>query len=293
MIKNDTHFINSPVFFNNRDECIQNFRKLSFCTQLKSFSISFINLAKMITYLVRRFFAGEALSPFSDESISRTGKRLVVCIHGLDDKPIRFQEIVHTMQQRGDPETHFYVPAVKNRGKTSLDEATAPIFDQIKQWAKTGGDKELVLVGISNGARIALNIDAQLHSIPECNPIKKVKFVSIVGANCGSKRVNRLPKWLTSLLYGSSIAHEMGALSDRSRKLTADWDKALRTQSNISRSYTFYAAAHDFIIPNFSSTLMPMPKHMSIPTEYAIVPNHGHCSIVDGISESIIQKAFE
>ena len=51
-----------------------------------------------------------------------------------------------------------------------------PIFEEIEKWAKTSDEKELVLVGISNGGRIARAIEAEIAKSESSANIKKLRF---------------------------------------------------------------------------------------------------------------------
>ena len=59
----------------------------------------------------------------------------------------------------------IYIPYILEKGNGKLDDMVRPIFKEICKWAESGGDKELILVGISNGGRIAKAIDAKLEML--------------------------------------------------------------------------------------------------------------------------------
>ena len=104
-----------------------------------------------------------ALSDFQDTNIKvLSKKRLVVCIHGLNNNPTQFKKIVDEMQKKELSETDIFIPRVLQKGNAKLDEMVKPIFEEIAKWAKTSDEKELVLVGISNGGRIARAIEAEI-----------------------------------------------------------------------------------------------------------------------------------
>lgn len=95
-----------------------------------------------------------------------------------------------------------------------------------------------MLVGISNGGRVARAIDAELGKSNHLN-IKKIHFVSVVGACKGSSLAD-----LAHTCGLSWLRAEMHTYSTRNTKLNYDWAKAI-VSDRPTRKYTFIASPHD------------------------------------------------
>jgi len=159
-----------------------------------------------------------------------------------------------------------------------------PIFEEIMKWGSTDGEKELTLVGISNGGRIARAIETEIAKSGHRSNIRKLRFVSIVGACKGSALANLANKVGLSRLLSKNISEEMPTNSLRNNKLNQEWKEGLADGS--SREYTFIASPHDWQVTNYSSTLMDVCGQKA---RYAIVPGHGHCSIVDAVAKTVVE----
>ena len=145
-------------------------------------------------------------------------------------------------------------------------------------------ETSLQTVGISIGGRIARAIEVQLAK-SECSAnIKKLRFVSIVGACKGSSLVNLANKVGLSRLMSKNISEEMPTKSPRNQRLDEEWAKA--SSNRPSREYTFIASPHDWQVPNYDSSLMSVDKQNA---RYAIVPGHGHNSIVNAVATAVAE----
>ena len=212
-----------------------------------------------------------------------SSKKLVVCLHGLNNNPTQFKKIVDEMVEKDDSKSAIYIPKIRDKGNAKLDKMVAPILKNIVKWAKTKKAKELVLVGISNGGRIARAIEAKLINSGQVGRIKRLRFVSIVGACKGSSLVTWAKKLHASWLLSKNIAEEMPTDSKRVKRLETACKRAKRT-TNLKRDYTFIASPHDWHVPNYSSSLM---KVSGAKVKYALVPNHGHNSIVNAVADDV------
>lgn len=278
-------------FFNNTSSCISNFENMHWTKKaislIQSFETLFIYALHKINLALYRVDAQmDSLTNANVKDLSK--KRLVVCIHGLNNNPAQFKKITDEMRKKDLSETNIFIPRVLQKGNAKLDEMVKPIFEEIAKWAKTSDEKELVLVGISNGGRIARAIEAEIAK-PESNAtnIKKLHFVSIVGACRGSSLANLANKVGLSWLVSKNILEEMPTTSKRNQQLNADWENGLSTGP--TREYTFIASPHDWQVPNYDSSLMEVGEKNA---RYAIVPGHGHNSIVNAVSKSVAEIIF-
>lgn len=277
-------------FFDNPASCIGNFEKTHWIKKaislIQSFGTLFLYALNKINLTLRRVEAQmDPLINVNTKGLSK--KRLVVCIHGLNNNPSQFKKIVDEMQKNDLSKTDIFIPRVVEKGNAKLDEMVEPIFKEIKKWGTTNEEKEneekeLVLVGISNGGRIARAIDAKISKLGNSSNVKKLRFVSIVGACKGSDLAKRANEVGLSWVMSKNISEEMPTNSSRNIQLDQEWSNEL--QNDLTREYTFIASPHDWQVTNYSSSLMKVSDHKA---HYAIVPGHGHNSIVNGAAKTL------
>jgi len=279
--------IQGVKFFDNPSACVSHFEN-THCIKkaislIQSFGTLLAHALNKISLVLHRVDAQmDPLTHVNTEILSK--KRLVVCIHGLNSNPSQFKKIVDEMQKKELSETGIFIPRVLQKGNAKLDEMVQPIFEEISKWAKTPGEKELVLVGISNGGRISRAIEAKLAKSESNTNIKKLRFVSIVGACKGSSLVNLANKVGLSGLMSKNISEEMPKNSKRNKQLNQDWMDGLL--NGPTREYTFIASPHDWQVTNYDSSLMEVNVQNS---RYAIIPGHGHNSIVNAITKTVVE----
>jgi len=272
-------------FFNNPSSCISHFEKTFWTKKAVSLIESFGSL--FMYALNKMHLVGHRVELQMNPWIHAKGfskKKLIVCIHGLNNNPSQFKYILDEVQKKGFSETDLFIPHVLQGGNAKLDEMVKPIFKEIANWAKTPGEKELVLVGISNGGRIARAIEVELAKPENHGNIKRLRFVSIVGACRGSSLVNLANKVGLSFLMSKNIAEEMPVGSLRNQKLDREWMQGLA--HGPIREYTFFASPHDWQVTNYDSSLMEIPNQNA---RYAIIDGHGHNSIVHAVSKTVAE----
>jgi hypothetical protein len=279
--------IQGVKFFDNTSSCMSHFEKTPWTKKAISLIQSFGTLLgdafNRINLVLHRVDAEmDPLTNTNTRVLSK--KRLVVCVHGLNNNPSQFKKIVDEMQEKGLSETDIFIPRVLQKGNAKLDEMVKPILDEIVKWANTSGEKELVLVGISNGGRISRAIEAEIAKLESNANIKKLRFVSIVGACKGSYLVDLANKLGLSWLMSKNISEEMPTDSERNQKLNQDWIDGLSNKP--IREYTFIASPHDWQVINYDSSLMEVNGQSA---RYAIIPGHGHNSIVNAVAKSVAE----
>lgn len=284
--------INNVKYFSTPTEARSYYENTPWLLKVLSFIISIgtflayrlYNIALAVTH------GEKQLEPYTQAPSNESRhQRLVVCLHGLNSPTIQFKKIFEEIRRYNTSNCDLYIPKILDRGNEKLDKMVAPIFNDIAAWAKSGTDKELVLVGISNGGRIARAIEAELINSGQIERIKKLQIVYLVGACKGSMLVNLAQKLHLTWLISKNIAEEMPTNSERFKRLETDCATAARRVNLPERNYTFIASAHDLIVPNYDSTLMEIPGAQA---KYAIIPNHGHNSIVYAVAKSIAGVIF-
>lgn len=274
--------IDGVKFFEQPYACISDFNAARWTEKYTSLIHSY---GSFLTYSMKTYFRRMTMQveAFTNDHKPFVEKRLVVCIHGLNSDPSQFNQIIAEMQEKELTETDIFIPHVLQKGNAKLSEMTQPILNVITRWAENPGEKTLVLVGISNGARIARAVEAEMAKLNHVETIKKLQLISIVGACKGSSLANLANKLGLSWLMSKNISEEMPVGSERNQQLNQDWIDGLST--GLAREYTFIASPHDWQVPNYDSSLMEVGYPAT--TRYAIVPGHGHNSIVNAVAKTV------
>jgi hypothetical protein len=299
--KLDLTTIQNVVFFNHSSACISNFNDSSWAQKAISTIKSY---GTLLLYLLDKLFAAFSkvfckIDPKQIECTTVpfggfTQQKLIICIHGLNNNSKQFKKIQSEIERLKPKATDIYIPDVLEKGNAKLDDMAKPIFKVIKEWAATGGEKELILIGISNGGRISRAIEAKLNKIRnngKAENITKFKFVSIVGASRGSDLAALAHKLHLSWVMSKNIAEEMPSNSIRNQQLDKDWSVESTSVKELSRQYFFIASPHDWQVNNYDSTLMKV-NHPDSHSHYAIIPGHGHNSIVNAVAKVVAEVAI-
>ncbi len=280
-----TQVINDIKFFDSAASCISHFENNHWTSKALSLIKSF---GTLFSFALNKIILAFKPMDADLDSLTNTGsralskKRLVVCVHGLNSGPSQFKNIIDEIKKGNLSKTDIFIPRVLEKGNATLDEMVKPIFEEIEKWAQTGEKKELVLVGISNGGRISRALEAKIAKSENNANIKKLRFVSIVGACKGSSIVNIVNNLGLSWFLSKNISEEMPSRSKRNQRLDRDWSDVLTNGSK--REYNFIASPHDWQVLNYSSSLMEVKEQKA---SYALVPNHGHVSIVNAVAKTV------
>ncbi len=275
-------------FFSNRRECISHFENGSWMTRAVSFIKSCGTTIVAAWHKVSLVFrhVESKMAPFiTADSRLLSKRRLIVCLHGLNSSPSQFKGVLDEVMKRDVSQTDIFIPRILKRGNAPLDELVRPILAEISKWAATQGDKELVLVGISNGGRISMAIEAQITKPENCGNITKLRVVSIVGACRGSTMASWAKRWHLGWFLSKSVYEEMPAGSERQSQLDRDWSASLKNP--VPREYTFFASPHDWHVPSYDSTL---PEVGNQKASYAIIQGYGHSSLPHGQTAKAIAE---
>ena len=285
MVQSSTEVAQEISFFSKREDCIANFERSSWAQRIVYFFKSCLGSIEEHFLKIALLFGKERARMAGYTGVPDGGfhkRKLVVCLHGLNNSPTHFKEIIDDM--KNSSEMDIYVPCIRKQGNSKLDKMILPILEVITQWAQGEDDKELVIVGISNGERIARALEAKIGDL---KAIKKLKIVSIVGAWNGSSLVDLANRTHLSWLFvNKNIRTEMSTDSASVLKLNKEWLSSFQ-QSTFTREYTFIASPHDWHIPNFDSTLPEIPNKEGVNVRYAIVPGTGHNGMEKRVSKGV------
>ena len=123
-----------------------------------------------------------------DHTLPTTNKEcLIIYLHGLNGSPKRARSYLSKIKI---PAT-IITPIIPHKGNCSLEVAAEPILEYIQQ----NNYRTIILIGYSNGSRIAAHIENAL-------PLHiNVLFISIAGVHFGTKLMNILDYlYLTPML---------------------------------------------------------------------------------------------
>ena len=292
LLRADSHCIGGINYYKTPEEALASFKEAPLIRRVYSHIDSYKNLALQAVFKASiTFFQKERLTDSLIEPPKKGywKKRLVVCVHGLNTNPAQFEQFLRAVSTKEYTDTQIFIPRVRQAGHAKLDDLTAPIFKEIARWAKRKGDRQLVLIGISNGARIIKNVYAKLVRSGNLGNINSVRFISIVGACNGSQLANIAKKVGAHCMMSPHIAKELPTDSERVELLNRHWDSAMKEPVPFSPEFIFIGAPHDWLVPNTDSSLMEVPGKTCL---YAYVANHGHCSVLAPIATSLAKLAL-
>ena len=167
------------VFWESRSSCISHCNRAS---KIKKAISCIQSFGTLFAYFLNRMFlslrgAETQMRRYVDlEERNLSKRKLVVCLHGLNNNPTQFKKIIEELEKRESFDADIFVPRILERGNAKLDEMTEPIFREIEKWGKTSGDKELTIVGVSNGGRISRALEARIVQSKVFGKIKKLRL---------------------------------------------------------------------------------------------------------------------
>jgi hypothetical protein len=268
-------------FFLNPEICIDAYQKKSF---YKKFFSSMNSYLGFISFVFRFLFkkkkekASRIDKYIFVPELSFRKKTLIVFLSGLGCSPYMFDDFIIPLEEQDLEGATIFIPSILNRGHEYLDNIIEPILEKIYSWANFEGNKRLILVGVSNGARIAKAIEVALAEQNKWCNIKELLFISVVGAFRGSYAVNLISKFGLSFLFNKAIKEEMPMNCKKMINLEKKWLEAINKSSHIHRQYFFLAAPHDWLVPNYDSTLPKIPLDNA---HYLLLKNCGHFNIIN------------
>lgn len=210
---------------------------------------------------------------------------LAVFIHGMNHSPGQFHEYCEEIRKVNKQVT-ILAPRVKNRGQCAVEEAAQEIFAQISQWRKNNQKKPIVLVGISNGGRLAALLGDKL--VDSGHP---VKVVCIAAPLYGTTMLNPsfsariLAVWqrIAKLLYHEKVVEELSYNSPKAIEIIGRMQNAAKK----GVSFDFYSSLSNTVRPVSSSYPSGVQNSRHFLLKYA-----GHDSILREIKEKVVSDTI-
>ena len=210
-------------------------------------------------------------------------KGLYVLIHGLNGQPSIWNGHIAELEKMHH--TDLFVPCVPHKGNCSLEEAAIPILNQLLDFIQQHPDKPICLIGVSNGARLALWLEVQLRKKASHTAIK---ISNIAGVHLGSSRMNfvasyRCTRWW--FRYKPQTLEELAFNSPKAKQLI----NAVREPFEGTRDYEFFASTEDFHIPETDSSLPNLDKG----EKHHLISGYAHSGIVGGVKKRQLESCHE
>ncbi|CDR33406.1 hypothetical protein [Criblamydia sequanensis] len=223
--------------------------------------------------------------------------------HGFLGHPSIWNSYIDALQKK-EPNSDVRVPFVPEKGNCSLEEATMPIREMVRSYLDEQISKKentvihISLYGVSNGARITLNlldglINDELNTrLKEKNLRLAVKVDAIAGVLLGTTNwklrlanCSNFTNWFARnvLRVSKNILEDFNYKSEACKKLIENVQKINKT-SNIALSYHFHASTEDPQVSPCSSSLPILNKGET----FNVVHGEGHSSIVGRVKDSIL-----
>jgi pimeloyl-ACP methyl ester carboxylesterase len=166
-------------------------------------------------------------------------RSLIVLLHGLNSHPSIWNKHIETLAHQFR-EDLVWAPAIIHKGNCSLKTAAEPILAQIITYLKHQ-NKPLVLIGASNGARIALYLELKSRKFKS-----SILTISIAGPHLGTTKIPFRYFHTDEQLYA-----ELSFQNQSSRTFI----KALRAPlpKHAQRKHIFYGSLDDIQVSPSSS----------------------------------------
>lgn len=203
----------------------------------------------------------------------KENKGLYIALHGLGGRPNVWSNQLATLREK-QPSFEIRVPYIPKRGNCPLNEAVEPIEAMIRSYIQEHPKKPVCIMGVSNGARIAGELEIRLRDTQT-----PVKLSCVAGVLSGTKRIYDM-YWLARIIYAAPLVAELSYQSQTALHLLNRMRE--RLPNGIERSYDFYASPNDVqIIPYTGSFPLLSNKNVT----YNIVHGENHGSIVSRVSD--------
>jgi len=265
-------------------------------------STIFHELAYVIKTGYKNFISLEKPKHF--DLVPHDGKDgLVVFFHGLNGKPSVWNNHLDLFKKLAEKNEEtslaFYTPIVPNKGHCTLtDVGIDTIVENIERWISLHPNKPVVLLGQSNGSRVALEIETRLRERAPRTPVSLsltgpvLYGTSLINKITEKLSIDRLSKFSFGLLTPVSIK-ELRQGSDSSKKLLQNARKNL-PEGCAERRYRMYAPVMDSHIWEKGSALPILNANNEIlkNEKHYLVPRYGHNSIVNAFTQEQIEKSF-
>lgn len=222
----------------------------------------------------------ECTTPSGNGNQWKNGSRgLYVAIHGVNGRPNIWRDQLTALREK-EPDCDIRLPYVPRAGNCSLEESVAPIEAMIRDYIRTNPLKPVCLLGVSNGARIAAELEIRLRDTRS-----PIKLSTVAGALAGTKNMDRMDEWgVARFRYTPSFIEEMRFQSATATQLMRRMNAPFNA---VPRSYDFFASPQDCLIDPYTGSFPPLENKDA---NYFAAPGENHNSIVSKVCSLQIER---
>jgi len=204
---------------------------------------------------------------------SENAKALFVFLHGLNSHPSVWEPYLSqlTESQRYD----LWAPFIPEKGNIPLLDTIPDLFENLEEYLAKDAERPVVLIGASNGARVALMLECLLR-----NRAGKVFVASLAGVHGGTSRIRfryywTHPELYSELSYGSQASERFISLA------------RARIPEHAVRAFTFYGSPEDSQVVPVHATF-PLLGHGE---SFFLVRGVNHRSLTGAVQEHVLLQA--
>lgn len=211
---------------------------------------------------------------------------LFLFIHGLKQNPLMWQEYMDEVKA-SSLSHHCAAPEVIKGGNCSLEEASEPLIEIIKDYIQKHPGKPIHIIGTSNGGRLAQNLESRLPELMEEGT--PLAVVSIAGLHYGTQIVTHRYHIDSFLGISKVLKKEFPWKSSVAQSEMDKWNVAQEAfkSKNIRVRHLFCATLNDELVKSNASSL-PRPRDSETECSYMIFDRHSHLSVVKGAREDVL-----
>lgn len=272
----NTHF-NEPTTYTLSNQEIRQFDKRPLWRKVIDCVLSIL---REYAYSLSMFWNRMTISPKHyhncDQNIewNKSSHGLFVLIHGLNGHPSSWNS--HIKEIKKEKNVDIFTPFVPEKGQCTLEKAANPILKHVQAYCDKHPNKPVILIGVSNGGRIATYIDIEMRKKDKYHKTA-IKVSTIAAVHFGSLAIDHLKNFgLDGLILQEHVSKELVHGSQKARELLHELKKPLPT--GVTRHYEFYATTEDSRVGLPSS--LPKLNHNE---KLHVIHGHGHNSIVKAI----------
>jgi hypothetical protein len=227
-----------------------------------------------------------ATLPWNDKSC-QSSNGLCLFLHGLNASPRQWETYSRKFPSEF-PNTHYLVGVVFKAGNCSLKNAGDPFVEVIEDYVQKFPGKPIVLIGTSNGGRLASYIETKIN--PRLlSQGSQLRVFSIAGVHGGTKLMNLAHQigCARILRHHPDVTKELSFNSEESSRLV----KALQQRQSVWKTqgvdvfHYFYAATEDEKVRPLASSFPYLGTEPR--TYYEVIYGETHETIVDRVQERI------
>lgn len=153
------------------------------------------------TFFSSNWWQGTLPPPHPTEGWLRKGKgnnTLFVILHGINEKEMTFRIYLSHICAGIPDRVDVYAPMIKQHHNGRLFSYSSKVLEEVGRWKEEHRDGNIVLLGLSNGGRIASYIESRLDE-PR---VDKIKVITVGSPLKGTDVLNYIPSYIAKMKVG-------------------------------------------------------------------------------------------